>query len=68
MSAEPLPEDLRLLADPSQEVLIDGRPAFSQLASVPLRHLGAESIVAAEPDPPKTAAQPYVPKAKDQQD
>jgi len=32
-----LPEDsLRVLADPRQEVLIEDRPAFSQLAPVPV--------------------------------
>jgi hypothetical protein len=49
MSAARLPENFRLLADPSQEVLIDGRPAFSQLAPVPLRRLGSDTIPAGEP-------------------
>ncbi len=40
-------DSLRLLADPSQEVLIERRPAFSQLAAVPL--LAADSFAAAEP-------------------
>ena len=35
-----LTEDtLRLLADPAQEVLLERRPAFSQLAAVPLLDL-----------------------------
>lgn len=46
---EQLPEYLRLLADPAQEVLMDRRPAFSQLAPVPLRHLDADSAIAGEP-------------------
>jgi hypothetical protein len=50
---EQLPADLRLLADPSQEVLIDHRPAFSQLAAVPLSEQGIDSRVAAEPYRPK---------------
>jgi hypothetical protein len=49
MSAAPVPENFWLLADPSQEVLIDGRPSFSQLAPVPLRQLGSDTIPAAEP-------------------
>jgi hypothetical protein len=49
MSAAQLPENFWLLADPSQEVLIDGRPAFSQLAPVPLRQLGSDTIPAGEP-------------------
>jgi hypothetical protein len=49
MSAARVPENFWLLADPSQEVLIDGRPAFSQLAPVPLRQLGTETIPPGEP-------------------
>ena len=49
MSIEQLSEQLRLLADPAQEVLIAGRPAFSQLAPVPLRQLGTDTITAGEP-------------------
>lgn len=49
MTPEQLPEDLRLLADPSQEVLVAHRSTFSQLAPVPLRRLGADSAVAGEP-------------------
>jgi hypothetical protein len=59
MSYEQLPESLRLLADPSQEVLIDRQPAFSQLAPVPLRHLGVDSV---------TAGEPYLPRGQNQQD
>ncbi|HEV2885438.1 MAG TPA: hypothetical protein VGX49_00885 [Jatrophihabitans sp.] len=54
---ELLPDDLRLLADPSQEVLMDHRPAFSQLAAVPLPELGIDSRVAAEPYRPKARSQ-----------
>lgn len=43
-----LTEDtLRLLADPAQEVLLERRPAFSQLAAVPL--LDLDTATAAEP-------------------
>ena len=57
MSIEQLPENLRLLADPAQEVLIERRPAFSQLAPVPLLRLDADSIAAGqEPYLPKTAS------------
>ena len=55
MSIEQLPESLRLLADPSLEVLLDRRPAFSQLAPVPLRQLDAESSAAGEPYLPPEA-------------
>ncbi|MDQ1744292.1 MAG: hypothetical protein QOE23_2631 [Pseudonocardiales bacterium] len=40
-------DSLRLLADPSQEVLVERRPAFNQLAPVPLLDTGA--LPAAEP-------------------
>jgi hypothetical protein len=43
---KPAGESFRLLADPSEEVLLDRRPAFSQLAPVPL--LDTDSFVAAE--------------------
>ena len=49
MSAAHLPENFWMLADPSQEVLIDGRPEFCQLAPVPLRQLDADPIGVAEP-------------------
>jgi hypothetical protein len=49
MSAAQVPENFWMLADPSQEVLMDGRPAFSQLAPVPLRQLGTDTITAGEP-------------------
>ena len=39
-------DSLRLLADPSQEVLIEQRPVFSQLAPVPL--LDTDPSMAAE--------------------
>jgi hypothetical protein len=39
-------DSLRLLADPAQEVLIERRPTFSQLAPVPL--LEIDSFPAAE--------------------
>lgn len=52
MSIEQLPEDLRLLADPAQEVLVERRPAFSQLAPVPLLQLDAASLAAGEPCQP----------------
>jgi len=48
MSAAPVPDNFWLLADASQEVLIDGRPAFSQLAPVPLRQLGIDTLTAGE--------------------
>jgi hypothetical protein len=51
MSAARLPDNFWMLADPSQEVLIDGRPPFSQLAPVPLRQLGIDTIPAGEPYP-----------------
>lgn len=51
MAAPWLPEDsYRLLADPSQEVLIERRPALRQLAPVPLRRLGTDPSGTAEPD------------------
>lgn len=53
MSVEKLPENLRLLADPAQEVLIERRSAFSQLAPVPLCQLGIESLAAGEPYLPR---------------
>jgi hypothetical protein len=49
MTFDELPTDLRALADPAQEVLLDSRPALRLLAPVPLRQLGVESLVAAEP-------------------
>ena len=49
MSAAQVPENFWLLADPSQEILVVGRPAFSQLAPVPLRHVGSEPVLADEP-------------------
>lgn len=42
------PEDFLLLADPSQEVLIEERPRFSQLAPVPLKQVGTDTVVAGE--------------------
>jgi hypothetical protein len=39
-------DSLRLLADPAQEVLLERRPTFSQLAAVPL--LDIDSPTAAE--------------------
>lgn len=42
MSIEQLPENLRLLADPSQEVLLKRQPVFSRLAPVPLCQLETE--------------------------
>jgi hypothetical protein len=39
-------DSLRLLADPSQEVLLEQRPVFSQLAPVPL--LNTDNFAAAE--------------------
>jgi hypothetical protein len=53
MSFEQLPENLRSLADPAQEVLMDRPAAFSQLAPVPLRHLDSESFIAGEPYLPR---------------
>jgi hypothetical protein len=49
MSTTQVPDNFWLLADPSQEVLIDDRPAFSQLAPVPLHRLGTETMPAGEP-------------------
>ncbi len=57
MSAELLPEDFWLLADPAQEILMAARPPFSQLAPVPLRQLGTDSIAAGEPYLPRTRRQ-----------
>lgn len=51
MSAAQEPEYFRLLADPSQEVLVEDRPAFSQLAPVPLRQLGSDPAASREPHP-----------------
>ena len=48
-SAAHLPENFWMLADPSQEVLLDGRPEFCQLGPVPLRQVGADSLTAGEP-------------------
>lgn len=43
-----LTEDhFRLLADPAQEVLMERRPAFSQLAAVPL--LDLDPVLVSEP-------------------
>jgi hypothetical protein len=53
MSVEKLPENLWPLADPAQEVLIERRSAFSQLAPVPLCRLGIESPAAGEPYLPR---------------
>ena len=39
MRLDELPADLRPLADPSQEVLLDRNPELRQLAPVPLLHL-----------------------------
>jgi hypothetical protein len=44
--SRPAEDILRLLADPAHEVLLARRPAFSQVAAVPL--LGVDSFVAAE--------------------
>lgn len=49
MACEQPPQDPRLLADPSQEVLVAHRSTFSQLAPVPLSRLGADPVVAGEP-------------------
>lgn len=49
MSAAQVPDSFWMLADPSQEVLIDARPAFSQLAPVPLPQFGTETMPAVEP-------------------
>ncbi|HEY0168733.1 MAG TPA: hypothetical protein VGB75_16935 [Jatrophihabitans sp.] len=57
MTCEPLPEHLRLLADPSQEVLVAHRSTFSQLAPVPLRQLGVDSVVAGESYLPASESQ-----------
>lgn len=43
---QPTEDSLRLLADPTQEILLERRPAFSQLAPVPL--LDTDSAAAAE--------------------
>ncbi|MDQ1741135.1 MAG: hypothetical protein QOE53_2787 [Pseudonocardiales bacterium] len=48
MSATQVPENFWVLADPSQEVLIDGRPAFSQLGPVPLPQLGGDPMSSGE--------------------
>jgi hypothetical protein len=55
---EQQPEAFRLLADPSQEVLIPERPRFSQLAPVPLRQLGTDTIIAGESYLPATSVLP----------
>jgi hypothetical protein len=49
MTLDELPADLRALADPAQEVLLDRRPALRLLAPVPLRQLDTRTIRAAEP-------------------
>ncbi len=56
VSVDQVPRDLRPLADPSQEVLVERRPAFIQLAPVPLCQLGAESVTAGEPYLPRAAS------------
>jgi hypothetical protein len=38
----------RLLADPSLEILMQERPRFSQLAPVPLRQVGTDTMAAGE--------------------
>jgi hypothetical protein len=50
MRLDELPADLRPLADPAQEVLLERDPEVRQLAPVPLRHV--------EPDP---LSDPYRP-------
>lgn len=50
MRLDELPADLRPLADPAQEVLLDRDPELRQLAPVPLSQL--------QPDP---ASEPYRP-------
>jgi hypothetical protein len=49
MSAAQVSGSFWLLADPLQEVLVDDRPAFCQLAPVPLRQLGTDTMTAGEP-------------------
>jgi hypothetical protein len=49
MQPAQVPENFWLLADPSQEVLIDGRPAFSQVAPVPLLLLHGDQLPSAGP-------------------
>jgi len=49
MTIEELPANLRSLADPAQEVLLDRRPAVRLLAPVPLHRLGAESLATGDP-------------------
>jgi len=56
MSAAEVPQNFWLLADPSQEVLMDGLPAFSQLAPVPLQQLDSDPMSSAEL--PRQAAGP----------
>lgn len=53
MTIDELPPDLRSLADPAQEILLDRRPPLRQLAAVPLRQLGVESSVPADPYRPR---------------
>jgi hypothetical protein len=48
MSAAQVPENFWLLADPSLEVLIDGRPAFSQVAPVPLSQFTGDPMSSGE--------------------
>jgi hypothetical protein len=54
MSIELLPDDFWLLADPSQEVLMDRPPAFSQLAPVPLAQVGTDWTRVGEPHVPNS--------------
>jgi hypothetical protein len=56
MTAEQPPADFWLLADPAQEVLVEGQPLVRLLAPVPLRTLGLDSAVAGEPYRPNAAA------------
>jgi hypothetical protein len=56
MTLDELPANLRSLGDPAQEVLLDRPAAVRQLAPVPLRQLGIEPDLAAEPYRPGEAA------------
>jgi hypothetical protein len=55
MPAELVPENFWLLADPTQEVLVEDWPAFSQRAAVPLRQLATGTLGADLPYSPAGA-------------
>jgi hypothetical protein len=58
MSTTQVPDNFWLLADPSQEVLVAGRPAFSQLGPVLLSQTGGQPMSSGELRPADVETQP----------